>query len=52
MDTHGPDQKPLFARATENEKLPVILDITVASPVTAEPANWSKMRPIIESLRT
>ena len=35
-----------------NEKLPVILDITVASPeVISEPADWSKMFPIIARLR-
>jgi hypothetical protein len=42
----------LAAQAPENEKLPVILDISVANPVTAEPADWPKMRPIIESLRS
>jgi uncharacterized protein (TIGR04255 family) len=42
----------LAVQAAENEKLPIILDITVASSVTAEPADWSTMRPIIESLRS
>ena len=35
-----------------DENLPVILDITVASPaIIAEPSDWSKMRPPIDALR-
>jgi uncharacterized protein (TIGR04255 family) len=33
------------------EKLPIILDITVASHSRAEPMDWSKLVPVIESLR-
>jgi uncharacterized protein (TIGR04255 family) len=42
----------LAAQAPVNEKLPVILDITVASAVTAEPTDWSRMQPSIGSLRS
>lgn len=42
----------LTAQLPENEKLPVILDITVASPAAAEPANWSNILSIIGSLRS
>jgi uncharacterized protein (TIGR04255 family) len=42
----------LTAQAPANENLPVILDITVASEVTAEGTDWSLMKPIIESLRS
>jgi uncharacterized protein (TIGR04255 family) len=34
-----------------SEKLPVILDITVASQSTADPADWPKVMPVIGSLR-
>jgi hypothetical protein len=42
----------LTAQPTVNEKVPVILDITVASAVTADGADWSLMMPTIESLRS
>jgi uncharacterized protein (TIGR04255 family) len=41
----------LTAQAPAIEHLPVILDITVVSAVTAEGTEWSLMMPIIESLR-
>jgi uncharacterized protein (TIGR04255 family) len=41
----------LSAQAPENDKLPIILDITVGSLVIGEPGDWSKIRPIIVSLR-
>jgi uncharacterized protein (TIGR04255 family) len=41
----------LTAQPPVNEKLPVILDITVASAATAEPANWSNILRITGSLR-
>lgn len=41
----------LTAQPPVSEKLPVILDITVASQLRAEPADWSKLMPLIESLR-
>jgi uncharacterized protein (TIGR04255 family) len=34
-----------------SEKLPVILDVTVASQSTADPADWPKIMPVIGSLR-
>jgi uncharacterized protein (TIGR04255 family) len=42
----------LAAQAPVDEKLPVILDITVASTAINEPTDWSKMRPLIEALRS
>jgi hypothetical protein len=42
----------LTAQPPVNEKLPVILDITVASAATAEPADWSNILRITGSLRT
>jgi uncharacterized protein (TIGR04255 family) len=44
----------LTAQAVGNdEKLPLILDITVASaPITAEPTDWSNLRPHIDALRS
>jgi uncharacterized protein (TIGR04255 family) len=43
----------LTAQDMVNEKLPVILDITVTSAaILAEPADWLKMRPSIDALRT
>jgi uncharacterized protein (TIGR04255 family) len=42
----------LVAQPPVNEKLPVILDITVASALTADGADWSLMMPTIESLRS
>jgi uncharacterized protein (TIGR04255 family) len=41
----------LTDQAPANEKLPVILDITVTSPAIIEPADWPSMRRSIESLR-
>ena len=41
----------LASQVPADEKLPVILDITVASPISAEPA-WSNIQPSIESLRS
>jgi len=32
--------------------MPVILDITVASKAVTEPTDWTKMRSLIESLRS
>jgi uncharacterized protein (TIGR04255 family) len=43
----------LAAEQVANEKLPIILDITVASAaIIAEPADWLKMRPVIDALRS
>ena len=42
----------LTVQAVENEKLPTILDIAVAGSAATEPADWTKMRAIIESLRS
>src|SRR5262245_27716145 len=42
----------LTGEAPANEKLPIILDITVASPAIAEPDDWSRMRLSIDSLRS
>jgi uncharacterized protein (TIGR04255 family) len=42
----------LTMQAVENEKLPIILDITVASSTTIEPADWPTMRATIDSLRS
>lgn len=43
----------LAAEHVANEKLPVILDITVTSAaIIAEPADWLKMRPHIDALRS
>lgn len=41
----------LTDQAPANEKLPVILDITVTSPAIVEPTDWPTMRRSIESLR-
>jgi uncharacterized protein (TIGR04255 family) len=41
----------LTAQPPVSEKLPVILDITVASQSTADPADWSKILAVIGSLR-
>ncbi len=41
----------LTAQAPENEKLPVILDISVANPLREEPDNWPAVRQTVESLR-
>lgn len=41
----------LTAQRPENEKLPVILDITVANPLRGEPENWPAVRQAIDSLR-
>ncbi len=42
----------LTAQPPESEKLPVILDITVASMTAAEPADWASILPLIGSLRS
>jgi len=42
----------LTDQAPTNEKLPVILDITVTSPAIIESADWPIMRRTIESLRS
>jgi hypothetical protein len=41
----------LTAQAPENGKLPVILDIGVASPLRSEPADWPAIRQTVGSLR-
>jgi uncharacterized protein (TIGR04255 family) len=41
----------LTAQAPENDRLPIILDITAASRVDSEPSDWAKMRQVIDSLR-
>jgi hypothetical protein len=42
----------LAAEQVTSEKLPVILDITVASPeIIADPAEWSKITQVIGALR-
>ena len=42
----------LAAERATNENLPVIFDITVAKPdIKTEPADWSKIRPILNVLR-
>ena len=41
----------LTAEGVVDEKLPVILDITVASVIFAEPADWLKMKACIDALR-
>jgi uncharacterized protein (TIGR04255 family) len=41
----------LTAQAPEDDKLPIILDISVTSVATADPADWSNMLRSIESLR-
>lgn len=42
----------LAAERATNENLPVIFDITVEKPdIKTEPADWSKMRPILNALR-
>lgn len=41
----------LTAQNPENEKLPVILDITVASSIREEPEKWQAIRQAIDSLR-
>ncbi len=51
-DTGNQVNLVLTAQAPVDEKLPVILDIGVASPVTVEPTDWSKMRATIGSLRS
>ncbi len=50
-DTGHPVNLVLAAEAAVDEKLPIILDITVANAASVEPADWSKIRRIIESLR-
>jgi uncharacterized protein (TIGR04255 family) len=42
----------LTAQPAVSEKLPVILDITVSSQSTPDPADWPKIMPVIRSLRT
>jgi uncharacterized protein (TIGR04255 family) len=42
----------LTTQPPEREKLPVILDITVASTTTAKPADWASILPLIGSLRS
>jgi uncharacterized protein (TIGR04255 family) len=42
----------LTAQPPESEKLPVILDITVAGTTTAEPADWANILPLVGSLRS
>jgi uncharacterized protein (TIGR04255 family) len=42
----------LTAQRPVHEKLPVILDITVASPSTAEPADWPNLLRLIGALRS
>jgi uncharacterized protein (TIGR04255 family) len=42
----------LTAQPPVNEKLPIILDITAASPVAADPADWSNILRLIGSLRS
>ena len=42
----------LTAQPPAGEKLPVILDITVASQSTADPADWPKILAVTGSLRT
>jgi uncharacterized protein (TIGR04255 family) len=42
----------LTAQPPESEKLPVILDITVAGTTTVEPADWANILPLIDSLRS
>jgi uncharacterized protein (TIGR04255 family) len=42
----------LTSQSPIDEKMPVILDITVASKAVTEPADWTKMRALIESLRS
>jgi uncharacterized protein (TIGR04255 family) len=42
----------LTSQAPANEKLPIILDITVASNVNAEPDDWSTIKATIAALRT
>lgn len=41
----------LTSQDPENEKLPVILDIGVASPLREEPGNWAVIRRTVDSLR-
>jgi uncharacterized protein (TIGR04255 family) len=41
----------LTAQAPDSGKLPVILDIGVASPLRTEPADWSAIRQTVDSLR-
>jgi uncharacterized protein (TIGR04255 family) len=41
----------LTAQDPEGDKLPVILDITVASAASTEPTDWSKMKTAIDALR-
>jgi hypothetical protein len=42
----------LTAQPPVNEKLPIILDITVGSAAIAEPADWSNILRVTESLRS
>jgi len=42
----------LTSEAPANDKLPVILDVTVASAAVADPADWEGMRRSLESLRS
>jgi uncharacterized protein (TIGR04255 family) len=42
----------LTMQAMENEKLPIILDITVASSTAVQPADWATIRASIDSLRS
>src|SRR5262249_5565751 len=51
-DTEHKVNLVLTDQAPANEKLPVILDISVTSPTIIEPTDWSNMRRSIESLRS
>ena len=41
----------LTSQAPENEKLPVIFDIGVTTPLREEPGNWPAIRQTVDSLR-
>jgi uncharacterized protein (TIGR04255 family) len=51
-DTEHQINLVLTGQAPANDKLPVILDITVTSRAIAEPSDWSSIRLSIESLRS
>jgi uncharacterized protein (TIGR04255 family) len=51
-DTEHQINLVLTGQPPVNEKLPVILDITVSSPTIVEPTDWSAIRRSIESLRS
>jgi uncharacterized protein (TIGR04255 family) len=51
VDTSHEGSLVLTGQAPENDRLPIILDITVAAPVDADPSDWAKMRQTIDSLR-